>query len=156
MLSENQRKKLHGKKYVELFKNGQSKFRLERVINSMNLKTEYNVVDFGCGNGMLLPLIKNRVSCYTGVDFSEEFIEAAKNQNLLASTKNAKFICKDVITFCNENRNTFDVAFDMDFSEHVYDEEWLNILKSINYSLKDGGKLYIHTPNLDFLIEKMK
>jgi len=43
-----------------------------------------------------------------------------------------------------------------DFSEHVGDEEWLQILLSIKSSLKKEGKLYIHTPNGKYFLEIMK
>ena len=44
----------------------------------------------------------------------------------------------------------------LDFSEHVNDEQWLQILKSIKSSLKIGGRLYMHTPNANFFLEIMK
>jgi len=156
MLSESQLKKLHGKEYVESFEKNQSKFRLERLINSLELKPSYDVVDFACGNAMMLPLISNKVSTYTGVDFSEEFIRAAENNKQMLGISNAEFACEDVSKFCSTHRDAFDVAFTMDFSEHVYDDEWIEILKAIRSSLKSGGVLYLHTPNADFFLEKMK
>jgi hypothetical protein len=44
----------------------------------------------------------------------------------------------------------------MDFSEHVYDDDWLKILSSIKNSIKSGGSLYLHTPNSLFFVEQMK
>lgn len=156
MLSENQLKELHGKEYVESFEKKQSKFRLGRLINSLELESFQDAVDFACGNGMMLPLVSDKVNSYTGVDFSEEFIKSAnKNKEILGIT-NAKFVCEDISKFCSLNKASFDIAFAMDFSEHVYDEEWLKILDAIKSSLKIGGSLYLHTPNADFFLEKMK
>lgn len=39
---------------------------------------------------------------------------------------------------------------------YVYDESWLCNLKSIRKCLKPNGTLYLHTPNSEFFIEKMK
>jgi len=44
----------------------------------------------------------------------------------------------------------------MDFSEHVYDEEWREILRGIRSALKPTGRLYLHTPNAEFILEIMK
>lgn len=156
MYSENDLKKMHGKDYVKSFERGQSKFRLERLINGIDLKSNFKVADFACGNGMLLPLVANKVCEYTGIDFSEEFIQAAEKRKKSLSIQNAKFFCIDILDFCTKNPNIYDVAFAMDFSEHVYDKDWLRILKAIRKSLKPGGKLYIHTPNSEFFIERMK
>ena len=156
MLSKHQLKELHGKDYVELFEKRHSDFRIEHLIASINLAPGCNVADFGCGNGMLLPLLTNRVGSYTGIDFSREFIESAEKRKKMLSISNAEFICDDINEFCSKNRSTFDVAFALDFSEHVYDDEWLSILQAINYSLKEGGRLYIHTPNSDFFVERLK
>ncbi len=156
MLTENELKKLHGKQYVESFEKNQSQFRVERLVDSIRLEPKYRVVDFGCGNGMLLPFLANKVKMYTGVDFSEEFISLANRKKEQLSISNAEFICSDILKFCKENNNRYDVAFAFDFSEHIYDKDWLAILTAIKESLKPGGRLYMHTPNADFFLEKMK
>ncbi len=156
MLTENELKKLYGKQYVESFEKNQSQSRLERLIDSIKLEPEYKVVDFGCGNGMLLPFLTNKVKMYTGVDFSKEFIDLANQKKKQMLISNAEFICSDILKFCQKNNDCYDVAFALDFSEHVYDKDWLAILTAIKGSLKPGGRLYIHTPNADFFLEKMK
>ena len=44
----------------------------------------------------------------------------------------------------------------MDLSEHIYDVEWIQILEKIRKSIKPDGKLYLHTPNAEFFLERMK
>jgi 2-polyprenyl-6-hydroxyphenyl methylase / 3-demethylubiquinone-9 3-methyltransferase len=156
MLSENELKRLHSKEYVESFEKEQSKFRLERLIKTVNLSSEYRVADFGCGNGMLLPLLASKVKSYTGIDFSQEFIDCAERRKSELSISNAEFFCADIVRFCEENKRSYDAAFAMDFSEHVYDEGWLAILKAIRISLKQGGLFYMHTPNSEYFLEIMK
>lgn len=156
MLSENELKKLHSDDYVKGFETSKSKFRLERLSHLLDLNSSHNVVDFACGSGIMLPLVGNKVNSYTGVDFSEDFISLAKSNASKLSISNANFECKDILEFCSLNKESFDVAFAMDFSEHVYDDQWQKLLAAIRNSLKPGGKIYLHTPNAEFFLEKMK
>jgi len=130
--------------------------RLLNLIKYMHLTKKQNVVDFGCGNGMLLEVISNSVSSYIGIDYSHPLINAAIKRKERIQAHNSEFICGDIHEFCNSNINTFDVAFAMGFSEHVLDKDWLKILLSMKKSLKNNGLLYIHTPNSEFFLEIMK
>ena len=47
----------------------------------------------------------------------------------------------------------FDKAFSLDFTEHIYDEEFLNIFKSIKQTIKKNDELYIHTTNGNYFLE---
>lgn len=155
MKSKTELKALHGKKYVESYKR-KSPLRLERLVKYVRIDRTFNVADFACGNSMLMEIISPKVKSYTGIDFSDPFIEAANEKKERLSIKNATFVCADINDFCQYNEKNFDVGFAMDFSEHVYDQEWSKILRSIRMSLKDNGKLYLHTPNAEFFLEKMK
>jgi hypothetical protein len=44
----------------------------------------------------------------------------------------------------------------MDFSEHVFEYKWAEILTSIKKTLKPQGVLYLHTPNGEYFIEILK
>ena len=156
MKSSKELKDFYDEKYVESFELKQSPFRLQRLIKLMTIDKNHIVVDFACGSGMLMEFIAPKVKSYIGVDFSEAFIRAANKKKKRLSIHNAEFVCSDIIEFCAQNPNRFDIGFAMDFSEHVYDKEWLQILKAIKNSIKSNGKLYLHTPNGEFFIEKMK
>jgi 2-polyprenyl-3-methyl-5-hydroxy-6-metoxy-1,4-benzoquinol methylase len=155
MKSPEELRRLHGDEYVESFKR-QSPVRLARLLKYMKIDSASCVADFACGNGLLMELIAPKVNSYTGVDFSEPFIKAANERKENLSMKNAEFVCSGIDEFSRGHIETFDVAFAMDFSEHVYDAEWVRILVSIRKSIKPNGKLYLHTPNAQFFLEKMK
>lgn len=155
MKSHDELKDLHGDAYVEQFKRLLPK-RLKGLVRYMNLKRDYDVADFACGNGMLMESVAPIVNSYVGIDFSPPFIKAANEKKEQLSIKNAQFVCSDINEFCQRNQKCFDVGFAMDFSEHVYDQEWRKLLENIRCSIKPGGKLYLHTPNADFFLEKMK
>ena len=155
MKTHKELKELHGERYVESYRH-HSLLRLDRLEKYIAIDSSFSVADFACGNGLLLELIAPKVKSYIGVDFSEPFIRAAIEKKEQLSIINAEFVCSDINEFCQRHLTTFDVGFAMDFSEHVYDKEWLQILGSIRSSLKPNGKLYLHTPNADFFLEKMK
>ncbi|MCK4662593.1 MAG: class I SAM-dependent methyltransferase [Bacteroidales bacterium] len=148
-------RELHGKEYVELYKN-KTPLRLERLVKYMMLDSIFSVADFACGNGILMEVISPKVKSYIGIDNSELFIKAANEKKEELFVKNADFVCSDINEFCMRHKKTFDVGFAMDFSEHVHDKEWVKILGSIRRSLKPNGKFFLHTPNAEFFIEKMK
>ena len=155
MTNSTDTKHLHGSEYVNKFEDNQSLYRLERLLTHITLNRGDTVLDCGCGNGMLLPLIEEKIETYVGLDFSPQFVERARQKNKSARC-HFTFICVDIIEHCKSTPNTYDVAMAMDLSEHVADNEWKSILTAINFSLKKGGKLYLHTPNRDFFLEKMK
>jgi 2-polyprenyl-6-hydroxyphenyl methylase/3-demethylubiquinone-9 3-methyltransferase len=155
MKLQNDLKHLYGKEYVAAFEK-QNRFRLIRLLKYIHLEKSYVVADFACGNGMLMELVAPRVSSYVGVDFSEPFIEAANKKKDQLRITNAHFECAEIVEFCQRHQNAFDAAFAMDFSEHVYDNEWSQILRSMGSSLKPKGTLYLHTPNAEFFLERMK
>lgn len=128
----------------------------KRLLKHLKFNKNDSVVDFGCGDGRFAHLISEHISNYTGVDFSEEFIKTAENNLKQTSINNVSFLCEDIISFCKQNPNSFDKAFALDFTEHIYDEDLINIFSAIRYSLKKDGVVYIHTPNGDYIIEKLK
>jgi 2-polyprenyl-6-hydroxyphenyl methylase / 3-demethylubiquinone-9 3-methyltransferase len=130
--------------------------RLRNLVKFMVLVRDQKVVDFACGNALLLEIIKDSVSSYTGVDYSRSLINAAHKRKDRLHANNAEFICGDIIEFCDSNLSTFDVAFAMDLSEHILDADWVKILLGIKKTLKKNGVLYMHTPNGEFFLEKMK
>lgn len=149
-------KKFYGREYVDKFLLNQSPSRLERLMEHIELQSEFCVADYACGSGMLMPFIASKVTIYVGVDFSQEFIDAANNTKQFLEINNAEFHCSEIKEFCFNNVDRFDCAFAMDFSEHVPDDQWMDILSAIRISLKTGGCLYLHTPNAQFLPEIMK
>jgi 2-polyprenyl-6-hydroxyphenyl methylase/3-demethylubiquinone-9 3-methyltransferase len=145
----------YGHEYVDKFEK-KPLFRVSRLMKYVELPEDSNVADFGCGNGLLLTCLHNKVRTYFGVDFSEFFIDAAKKRQKILGIVNAEFYCESIESFCSRNGEKFDAGFVLDLAEHVPDKEWIRILKAIRNSLKPSGKVYLHTPNADFFVETMK
>jgi 2-polyprenyl-6-hydroxyphenyl methylase/3-demethylubiquinone-9 3-methyltransferase len=130
--------------------------RLSRLLPFMDLGPDMVVADLGCGNGLLLELTHDRVGQYHGVDFSSEFIEEARRRQAQIGISNASFHIETITEFCDRHEGALDRVFALDFTEHVYDEDLIPIATSIRRSLREGGRLYIHTPNLTFFLELLK
>ena len=146
---------MHSGDYVSRFEN-QPIRRIARLVEHMALVGDERIVDVGCGNALSLSALDGRFGTYAGVDFSAEFIEAAKERARVLGFHDAEFFCGLVQEFAQDNPERFDVALALDISEHVYDEEWIGILKSIYFMLKQGGRLFLHTPNAEFFVEILK
>lgn len=154
-LSRKERQQLHGPDYVSAFE-GQTPRRLIQILQYVSIPVCATVADFGCGNGKLLSFIYDSIKEYIGVDFSDAFIDIAKRRKESHRFSRATFYCGSILDFCKDRPNMFDVVFAFDLSEHIYDEEWQEIVSSMHFVLKPGGKTYVHTPNRDFFVEIMK
>ena len=120
------------------------------------LSPQQVVADFGCGNGVLLELIAPHVGQYVGVDFSEPFVRAAEHRRDARGIQNGRFTCADLVAFCAQNPQHFDVGFALDVSEHIYDDQFLRIFGAIHGALKPEGSLYVHTPNGEYFMERLR
>lgn len=150
-----QRKQLHGNEYVSRFQQ-KSPARLCSLVDRMELKVGSEVIDFGCGDGIIVEYIKDIIRSYKGVDFSPEFIQVANNRKEALHAANVNFECNSIVEFSKQHGNAFDIGFSFDLSEHVYDDEWQDIVIAMYQCLRPGGSFYLHTPNEDFLLEIMK
>lgn len=130
--------------------------RLTRLVDLIGFEKNDKVLDIGCGNGLLLPLIDGKVKEYDGVDFSKAFIKQAKEKAKTAEVKTKHaYYAEDVIEFCKTHKG-FTKVLALDFTEHINDEELLAIFGAVRKSMSPGGKAYIHTPNKDFVLERIK
>lgn len=148
-------RKLHGADYVSMYEK-KTDDRIRRILKNILIPHKGTVADFGCGNALLLPLIHDSVKKYIGVDFSDDFIRMAEKKQADLGISNAEFHCGSIQEFCQDREDAFDAVFALDLSEHVYDEEWQEIVDAMHFCLKSGGKAFLHTPNRDFLVESMK
>jgi len=130
--------------------------RMRRMLPFFELSGDEVVADFGCGNGVLLELLSPRIREYVGVDFSEAFVRVAERRRDTRGIRNGTFHCADIVAFCAQHANHFDAAFALDFSEHIYDDQFLRIFSAIHGSLKPGAPLYLHTPNAEYFMERLK
>jgi 2-polyprenyl-6-hydroxyphenyl methylase / 3-demethylubiquinone-9 3-methyltransferase len=154
-LSEDELRAIYDQSYVDQY-DPHAVTRMQRLLPFFELSGREIVADFGCGNGVLLELIASRVRQYVGVDFSEAFVCAAERRRDQRGLRNATFVREDIVAFCAAHPNHFDAGFALDFSEHVYDDEFLRIGGAIYRALKPGAALYLHTPNREYFMERLR
>ena len=120
----------------------------DNIINHFNIKTKnnplksLNILDIGCGGGLLCEPMSRLGADVTGIDASEKNIKVAK----LHSNKNKlkiNYICSSPEKL-NLNKK-FDVILNMEVVEHVDDVD-LFIKKSSEF-LKKNGLMFIATLN---------
>jgi 2-polyprenyl-6-hydroxyphenyl methylase/3-demethylubiquinone-9 3-methyltransferase len=154
-LSEEQLRAIYDQSYVDQY-DPHAVQRMRRMLPFFELSGPEVVADFGCGNGVLVELIAPHVHEYVGVDFSEEFVRAAERRRDAHGIQNATFHCSDIVAFCAQHPSRFDAGFALDFSEHIYDDQFLRIFRAIHGALKPGATLFLHTPNGEYFIERLR
>lgn len=154
-LDENTRLEMHSGDYVGVMEN-LPLHRLTRLLPLMDLRADDVLVDLACGPGALAEVVCPRIGRYEGVDFSPEFVASATARAEAKGLGNASFHCADVADYCAARPDHADVITAFDFSEHIYDDEFVKIFSAARHALRPGGRLYVYTPDADFFYEKMK
>ena len=122
------------------------KYIKENIINNFKLKNKFrplsgiNILDIGCGGGLLSEPMSRMGASVTGIDASEKKIaklHSKKNKlkiNYLCSSPEKLKITKK-----------FDVILNMEIVEHVEDIDFF--LKSCSKLLKKNGLMFVATIN---------
>jgi 2-polyprenyl-6-hydroxyphenyl methylase/3-demethylubiquinone-9 3-methyltransferase len=113
-------------------------------INDLFPLNEKNILDVGCGGGILAESMARLGGNVTGIDQSEIAIKIAK---LHAKENNLSIDYKllNIEDFLKKDSNKFDVITCLEMIEHVPDPA--SIITSCAKKLKKNGRLYISTIN---------
>lgn len=143
------------KKYVEHYHKTPGN-RIKNILENIKVEKKDLIGDFACGNGLLPKALNQNYQEYNGVDKSSLFIKECKEWVKENKIKNTYFFKGDIVKFCKQNPNKYTKSFTLDFSEHIDDKEFIKIYTAIKGAMKDKGQLIIHTPNKDFILERIK
>ena len=124
------------------------KYIKENIINSFKLKSKeqplqkINILDIGCGGGLLSEPMARLGANVTGIDASDKNIKIAK----LHAKKNKL----NINYFCSSPeklkiKKKFDVILNMEIIEHVEDINFF--IKSCSKLLKKNGLMFVATLN---------
>ena len=124
------------------------KYIKENIINNFKLKNKFrplsgiNILDIGCGGGLLSEPMSRMGANVTGIDASDKNIKIAK----LHSKENRlkiNYLCSspEKLKF----KKKFDVVLNMEIVEHVEDIDFF--LNSCSKLLKKNGLMFIATIN---------
>jgi SAM-dependent methyltransferase len=133
---------------------------LDRLIRDLRLKkvkkylkSNANICDFGCGDGVVLKDLDKIFHFNYGVGIDSDI-------DLPDNTNNLKFIKTDIVR-ADVQRNFFDFVLMLAVAEHLENDQLILILAEIKKILKNGGLLIITTPSpwskpvLEFLAFKL-
>lgn len=103
-----------------------------------------NVLDIGCGGGILSESLAESGAQVTGIDLSEAAIGAAKTHNASQPNK-VYYQVTAAETLAESNPEQFDIITCMELLEHVPDPAQL--IQSCAKLVKPGGKVFFSTIN---------
>ncbi len=124
------------------------KYIKENIVNNFKLKNKtkplkgINILDIGCGGGLLSEPMSRMGAKVTGIDASYKNVKIAK----LHSKKNRlniNYLCSSPEKL--KIKKKFDVILNMEIVEHVEDVDFF--LKSSSKHLKKNGLMFIATIN---------
>jgi 2-polyprenyl-3-methyl-5-hydroxy-6-metoxy-1,4-benzoquinol methylase len=132
--------------------------RIGQILKRVDFASGDAICEFGSGLGHILFAIQNRISYALGVDFSQYAVEESRKYAVINHIDHIDFRCANIADLHEEDRyrHRFDKVLMMDVTEHINDDLLAAFLVSALKLLKPGGKLIIHTPNAEYLLEQLK
>ena len=124
------------------------KYIKENIINNFNLKNKtkplsgINILDIGCGGGLLSEPMSRMGANVTGIDASDKNIKIAKLHSKNNKLK-INYLCSSPEKL--KVKKKFDVILNMEIVEHVDDVNFF--IKNCSKFLKRNGIMYIATLN---------
>ncbi len=124
--------------------------RLRKVMEYIQAPAQYeNVLDFGCGSGVMLPHLSNISKHVTAMDVDLLPLQLAQKHIPLASNIEVKDASQTAIH--DLSPNSFDLIIALDVLEHVHDlPGTLNELLAL---LKPNGRLIVSGPTENILYQ---
>lgn len=103
-----------------------------------------NVLDVGCGGGILAESMAKLGASVTGIDLAEASLEIARLHGL-ESGISVNYQCISAEDFAAEHAGTFDVVTCMEMLEHVPDPA--SVIQACSTLVKPGGQVFFSTLN---------
>lgn len=117
--------------------------RLQFITDRCSL-TQKNVLDIGCGGGILSESLCRRGASVTGIDATLSVLEVAK-QHALENNLQLDYIHTTAEAYAEIQPNSFDIVTCMELLEHVPDPS--SLIKAAATLVKPNGHLFFSTLN---------
>nr|BET44625.1 MAG: bifunctional 3-demethylubiquinone 3-O-methyltransferase/2-octaprenyl-6-hydroxy phenol methylase [Candidatus Aschnera chinzeii] len=127
-------------KYLHLM----NPLRLHYIMNNSDGIYGKQILDIGCGGGILSESMAKEGGCVTGIDISNNLLTLAKH-HALKNNLHIQYVCDTVENHVNKFHNYYDIVTCMEVIEHVQDP--ISLVKSCAKLLNFGGHLFISTIN---------
>jgi 2-polyprenyl-3-methyl-5-hydroxy-6-metoxy-1,4-benzoquinol methylase len=144
--------KFSEKRFADIKEYRDDKFNLKKVHALISRyvpeKKGKSLLDIGCSDGSFAAILKKRFHFDVyGVDIAKRAIDRAKLNGIKAQVA-------DLAKRFPYKNNTFDVIIMCEVIEHIFDTDFL--LQEIHRVLKNGGFLFITTPNVASFTSRIK
>ncbi|XP_077291383.1 ubiquinone biosynthesis O-methyltransferase-like [Arctopsyche grandis] len=107
--------------------------------------TGANILEVGCGGGILSEPLARIGANVTGVDASEQLINLAREHATLSPRSNLKYIHDTIEAFSERHHEAFDAVVASEVIEHVTEKDLF--VASCVKALRPGGSLFLTTLN---------
>ena len=119
--------------------------RLEFILNNFDKSIrKKNIVDIGCGGGLISELLAKKNANVTGIDENIYNIKQAKDHAKMGSIK-IDYKNQSLDTFYKKNKKKYDLILCLEVLEHVDDVK--KTLDKISELMKPGATLILSTIN---------
>lgn len=107
-----------------------------------------NILDLGCGGGILTEKLAQHGAKITALDKSKELIKIAKSRLIFSSIK-INYLNIDIMNFLKKCQTKFDIIICMELLEHIENKQpIINLSKNI---LNENGTIIISSLNKNIL-----
>ncbi|XP_070490430.1 ubiquinone biosynthesis O-methyltransferase, mitochondrial-like isoform X1 [Chironomus tepperi] len=130
------------------------RFVIDGLVNTGVIKAEdrnkpdvfkgLNILDVGCGAGVLTEALARLEGNVIGLDPSEELVKIARD-HLKGQSLNVEYITEFIEDYSIKNADKYDVVIASEVLEHIPDQK--SFLIEMTKCVKPNGSLFITTPN---------
>jgi 2-polyprenyl-6-hydroxyphenyl methylase/3-demethylubiquinone-9 3-methyltransferase len=103
-----------------------------------------NVLDVGCGGGLLAEAMARKGAQVTGVDLAEDLLQVARLHALEAGVE-LRYLLESAERHVEQHAGTYDVVTCMEMLEHVPDP--VAVIAALGRLVRPGGNVFVSTLN---------
>ncbi|MCV2525079.1 MAG: bifunctional 2-polyprenyl-6-hydroxyphenol methylase/3-demethylubiquinol 3-O-methyltransferase UbiG [Candidatus Lightella neohaematopini] len=118
--------------------------RLHYIIMNVDDLNNKNILDVGCGGGILSESMALEGANVTGIDISSKLINIAKSHMNINKLK-INYIQQTIEEHTNSYKNMYDIITCMEVLEHV--DQPIKLINQCAQLVKPGGKVFFSTIN---------
>ncbi len=117
---------------------------VDNTVNNIMSLEPANILEIGCGTGLLLFRLAPKCNKYTGLDFSSSVLNKTKEIVKAKNLTNVDLLCQEANNLDNLEPDFYDVIVINSVIQYFPRVDYLlNVLEKAIAVLKPGGKIYI-------------
>ncbi|MCV2518688.1 MAG: bifunctional 2-polyprenyl-6-hydroxyphenol methylase/3-demethylubiquinol 3-O-methyltransferase UbiG [Candidatus Lightella neohaematopini] len=121
--------------------------RLHYIIMNVDDLNNKNILDVGCGGGILSESMALEGANVTGIDISSKLINIAKSHMGINKLK-INYIQQTIEEHTSSHKNMYDIITCMEVLEHI--NQPIKLINQCAQLVKPGGKVFFSTINRNF------